>query len=140
MVSVELLKNSSDEEIIDTILKNLIYTRFEIGEKIQTIPIFIEMSTNEFYINDLKMKDIIPYSRDMIYKNFTYNDNYLLNNIFELNYYNSSLSQNYKYITKCPEYLAEYFLDRDYCANDTIYLTYKKNLTDKEKKIKFHFI
>ena len=97
------------------------------------------MNSNEFYINDLKMKDIIPYSRDMIYKNFTYNDNYLLNNIFELNYYNSSLSQSYKFITTCPEHLAEFFLDRNYCANDTIYLSYKKNLTDKEIKKQIPF-
>ena len=136
---LELLKNASDEEIIETILINLIYTKFEIGDKIQTIPTFIEMNSNEFYINDLKMKDIIPYNKDMIYKNFTYNDNYLLNNIFLLNYYNSSLSQSYKYITTCPEYLAEFFLDRDYCANDTIYLAFKKNITDKEIKKQITF-
>ena len=136
---IELIKKASDEEIIYTILKNLIYVNLEIGDNIQTIPIFVEMNENQFYFRDLKMINIIPYSKDLIYLNYSYNDNYLLKNIFKLNYYNSSLSTSYKYITSCPEYLQEFFLDRDSCANETIYLKYKSNITDKEIKKQITF-
>ena len=128
---LELIKKASDDEIIDTLSKNLIFVNVEIGETKQNIPTFIEMSANDFYFRDLKMKDIIPYGKDIIYLNYTYNDNYILNKILKLNYYNSSLSKTYKFITSCPEYLQEFFLDRDSCANETIYFTFKNNITEK---------
>jgi hypothetical protein len=92
------------------------------------------MGTDEFYFRDLMMKDIYPFAKNSIYKNFTFNDNYLLTNLFELNYYNSSLSKTYKYVTSCPEYLKKHSLDRDICANDTIYLIYKNSFTNEEIK------
>ena len=136
---LELIKNASDKDIIDTILRNLIYTNLDIGENKQTISTFIEMSSSEFYFRDLNMYNIIPYSKDKQNLNCTYNDNYLLNNIFMLNYYNSSLSKTYKYITTCPEYLKDFFLDRDVCGNDTIYLKHKNNIIDKEITKAFTF-
>ena len=136
---LELIRNTSDEILIDTILKNLIYTNLEIGENVQTIPAFIEMGSNEFYFKDLMMKDIYPFFKNSIYKNFTFNDNYLLVNMFELNYYNSSISKTYKYVTSCLEYLKKHSLDKDICANDTIYLKYKNSFTNEEIKKQITF-
>ena len=48
----ELIKNSSNKEIIDTISRNLIYSNIEIGENKQNISIFIEMGTDELYIKN----------------------------------------------------------------------------------------
>ena len=131
---LELIKTASDEILIDTILKNLIYINLEIGDNIQTIPTFIEMGTDEFYLKDLMMKDIYPFTKNSIYKNFTFNDNFLLTNFFQLNYYNSSLSKVYKYVTSCPEHLKKHSLDRDICANDILYLRYKNSSTNEEIK------
>lgn len=85
------------------------------------------MSTNEFYLRDIEMHNIIPFKKKRRNLNFTLNDNYLLNKLFKLNYYNSSLSKSYKYITSCLEYLKDFFMDRDCCANDTIYLKFKSD-------------
>ena len=138
---LNLIKRASDKDIIDTIIRNLIYVKLDIGDNKQSIPTFIEMSTNELYFKDLKIHNAKPISKKEINQNFfTYNDNSLLNNIFKLNYYNSSLSRTYKFIRSCPEYLQDYFLDKDSCANETIYLNQKLNIEDKEinKPITFY--
>ena len=138
---LNLIKRASDKDIIDTIIRNLIYVKLDIGDNKQSIPTFIEMSTKELYFKDLKIHNAKPISKKEINQNFfTYNDNSLLNNIFKLNYYNSSLSRTYKFIRSCPEYLQDYFLDKDSCANETIYLNQKLNIEDKEinKPITFY--
>ena len=125
----KLIKKSSNKEIIDTISRNLIYSHLEIGENKQNISIFIEMGTNEIYIKNLIIHTGLPPLK-INYSNFTYNDNYLLNNISQLNYYNSSLSKSYKYIRSCPEYLEDYFYDRDIFAKEIIYLLEKNYSTN----------
>ena len=138
---LNLIKRASDKEIIETIIRNLIYVNLDIGDNRQSIPTFIEMSTNELYFKDLIIHNTKSISKEGINGNFfKYNDNSLLRNIFKLNYYNSSLSKTYKFIRSCPEYLQDYFLDKDSCANETIYLKQKLNLGDKEinKPITFY--
>ena len=135
----ELIKNSSNKEIIDTISRNLIYSNIEIGENKQNISIFIEMGTDELYIKNLIMHTGLP-PLMIENSNFTYNDNYLLNIIFKSKYYNSSTSKSYKYIRSCPEYLEDYFYDRDTFAKEIIYLIEINYLTNKEilKPISFY--
>lgn len=141
---IEMIKNSSDKDIVNTILKNLIYTDISIGENKQTIPMFIEMGTN-----DLVIKDILINSNSRRYSynqyknsNFSYNDNYLLNNIFQFNYYNSSSSKTYKFINKCYEFILDIALITNFCGNETLYLKQRNNLTKEEiyKPIVFYII
>jgi hypothetical protein len=56
---LELIKNSSDKSIVDTLSHNLIYTEFNIGENIQTVPSFIEMRTKDFVIKDVFINENI---------------------------------------------------------------------------------
>ena len=138
-ILLELIKKTSDKEIIDTISRNLIYINFYLGEDRQIIPAFIEMGSNEFYFNDMAIHNEKSINREIANLNFTFNDNYLFKNYYKLNYYNSSLSKSYKFITTCPEYLQEFFMDEDVCANETIYLEYKINITDKPINKPFTF-
>lgn len=134
----KLIRQSSNKEIIDTISRNLIYSNLEIGENKQNISIFIEMGTGELYIKNLIIHTGLPPLK--IDNNFTYKDNFLLNKIFKSNYYNSSLSKTYKYIRSCPEYLEDYFYDRDIFASEIIYLIEKNYLTNNEiiKPVSFY--
>ena len=138
-ILLELIKKTSDKEIINTISRNLIYINFYLGEDKQIIPAFIEMGSNEFYFNDMAIHNEKSINREIANLNFTFNDNYLFKNYYKLNYYNSSLSKSYKFITTCPEYLQEFFMDEDVCANETIYLEYKINITDKPINKPFTF-
>ena len=136
---LELIKNASDNEIINTISKNLIYTNLEIGERKQIITIFIEMGSNELYFKDLAIHTGLLPLNNVNNNNFSYINNYLFN-IIKLNYYNSSLSKSYKYIYSCPEYLEDYFYDRDVFGKEIIYLKEKNKTTNKEeyKLIEFY--
>ena len=70
--------------------------------------------------------------REIKNSNFSYNNNYLLNKIFKLNFYNSSLSDTYQYVRSCPEYLEDYYYDRDVFAKEKIFLKQKNKTTNKE--------
>ena len=130
----ELIKGASDKEIIETITRNLVYTELIIGmEKKQKIITFIEMGNNELYFIDLNHHTGLPPLREIKNSNFSYNNNYLLNNIFKLNFYNSSLSDTYQYVRSCPEYLDDYYYDRDVFAKEKIYVKQKNKTTYKEK-------
>lgn len=131
---LKLIKSASDKEIIETISRNLVYTELNIGmKKKQKIITFIEMGTNELYFIDLNHHTGLPPLREIKNSNFSYNNNYLLNNIFKLNFYNSCLSETYQYVRSCPEYLEDYFYDRDVFAKEKIYLKQKNKTTYKEK-------
>ena len=86
---LELIKNSSDKSIVDTILRNLIYTNLNIGENIQEVSTFLEMRTKNFDIRD---SSIYGLQKGMKIKNsnLTFNQNYLMKSIFKNIYYNSS--------------------------------------------------
>jgi hypothetical protein len=130
---LELIKSASDKEIVETISRNLVYTELNIGMvKKQKIIVFIEMGTNELYFIDLNHHTGLPPLREIKNSNFSYNNNYLLNKIFKLNFYNSSLSDTYQYVRSCPEYLEDYYYDRDVFAKEKIYLRQKNKTTNKE--------
>ena len=131
---LNLIKNASDIDIVNTITRNLIYSNFNIGENNQTVPTFFEMNTKEFFIMDL----MIPKS-NMNYgiigisnANFTYGKNYLLKDIYENKFYNSDKSKSYKYIGKCYEFIFDLFTKQNNCGNETIYLKQKNNINEKE--------
>ena len=76
---LNLIKRASDKEIIETIIRNLIYVNLDIGDNRQSIPTFIEMSTNELYFKDLIIHNTKSISKEGINGNFfKYNDNSLL--------------------------------------------------------------
>ena len=59
---IQLIKKTSDEEIVKTILKNLIYVKLDIGKSkfknktsSQKIDFFLEMFKSEFYFNKLSL-------------------------------------------------------------------------------------
>ena len=104
---LEIIKESSDIEIIDTISKNLIYADLEIGDNKSKISTFFEMAIDKIYFKDLSIHTGLPPLNPIENSNYTYayHNNKLLKDIFKYNYYNSSLSKSYKYIYSCPEYL-----------------------------------
>jgi hypothetical protein len=129
---LEIIKESSDIEIIDTISNNLIYADLEIGDNKSKISTFFEMAINEIYFKDLSIHTGLPPLNQIENSNYTYHNNKLLKDIFKYNYYNSSLSKSYKYIYSCPEYLEDYYYERDVFAQEIIYLLQKNISTTKE--------
>ena len=128
----ELIVNSSDKDIIDTLSRNLIYIKLNIGEKTQSIPTFLEMYTNGIVLKDISMNTNTPNFNFIKNANFTYKDNYLLKKILDFNYYNSSLSKTYKFIEKSYELYADLLMKEIYYANETIYFNQRYNKDDKE--------
>ena len=138
---LELIKKSSDIDLVNTLSKNLIYTDLKIGENIQNISAFIEMRTNEFIIKNI----FLPKPKEgkrIVNSNFTYNDNYILKNIINFKYYNSNKSLSYKHESICYDYSITYFPIQNTCADEIINLIYKNNINDKIKdtKIEFPFV
>ncbi len=131
---LNLIKNASDKDIVNTITRNLIYSNFNIGENSQTVPTFIEMSTKKFVIIDLTIpksnmnNGIIGISN----ANFTYGNNFLLKDMYEKKFYNSNKSKSYIYIGKCYELIFDLFTKQNNCGNETIYLKQKNNINEKE--------
>ena len=96
-----LISNSSNEEIINAIFYNLIYTNIIIGDNnYQSIQTFIEMSTKEFFLRDKNNND---YSQSPRKKStdFYFSENILLKDLIRNDYYNSSNSLTYKFIKRC---------------------------------------
>jgi hypothetical protein len=124
---VQLIKNASDKSIVDTLSHNLIYTEFNVGENIQTVPSFIEMRTQDFEIKDIiiKEKTNTPQIKN---SNFTFGENYLLRPMFKMKYYNSENSISYKFVKDCYNFLFGLFLIKNSCGNETIYMVKKNNI------------
>ena len=132
---LSIIKNAKDIDIIDTLSKNLIYTNLSIGKEKQNYHIFISLNTKEFYLKNLDINNN-SYPKDIEgYENYTYNDNYILKNILKLNYYNSSLSSTYKYISdkKDDYYTQRFSFDKGVYANELFFLKIKNNILEKEK-------
>ena len=125
-----LIKNASDKSIVDTLSHNLIYTEFNVGENIQTVPSFIEMRTQDFEIKDIiiKEKTGTPQIKN---SNFTFGENYLLRPIFKQKYYNSENSISYKFVKDCYNFLFGLFLIKNSCGNETIYMVKKNNINEE---------
>ena len=136
---LQLIKNASDKSIVDTLSHNLIYTEFNVGENIQTVPSFIEMRTQDFEIKDIiiKEKTGTPQIKN---SNFTFGENYLLRPMFKMIYYNSENSISYKFVKDCYNFLFGLFLIHNSCGNETIYMVKKNNINEESKvsPIKFY--
>ena len=136
---LQLIKNASDKSIVDTLSHNLIYTEFNVGENIQTVPSFIEMRTQDFEIKDIiiKEKTNTPQIKN---SNFTFGENYLLRPMFKMKYYNSEKSISYKFVKDCYNFLFGLFLIKNSCGNETIYMVKKNNINEESKvsPIKFY--
>ena len=128
---LKLIKNSSDKSIVDTILRNLIYTDLNIGENNQVVSTFFEMSTKYFTLKD---SSIYGLQKGMKVKNsnFTFNQNYLMKPIFKNIYYNSSTSQSYKFVEDCYDFIFDFISIKNLCGNETVFLKLKNNINDKE--------
>ena len=126
---IELIKKSSDEEIVKTLLHNLIYVKIEIGKinakngNNQKIDFFIDMNQNEFYFNILDNPNFNK--TKIMYPDLQYNNYVLLKNILNFSYYNISLSKS--------SFYSIHNLEKD-IANETINLSFKNNIYEKEER------
>ena len=128
---LELIKTSSDKSIVDTILRNLIYTNLNIGDNNQQISTFLEMRTKYFDIRDSSIHGL---QKGMQIKNsnMTFNKNYLMKSIFKNIYYNSSESKSYKYVKDCYDFIFDFISIKNLCGNETVFLIQKNNIKDQE--------
>ena len=136
---LELIKNSSEKSIVDTLSYNLIYTEFNIGENIQTVPSFIEMRTKDFVIKDVFINETTS-NMEIKNSNFKFVENNLLKSIFKNKYYNSKYSTSYKFVKDCYNYLFEFLPIKNLCGNESIYMVKKNNINDGAtvKSIEFY--
>ena len=131
-VILELIKNSKDIDIIDTLSKNLIYTNLSISKPSNKYQTFISLSSIEFYLKNLDMNDNTYPEEITGYYNYTYNDNYILKQFFKLNYYNSSLSNTYEYIADIKEdFYTQFSFDKGVYANETFFFQTKNIISEK---------
>ena len=138
---LELIKNTPDKSLVDTISRNLIYANLNVGDNAQTISSFFEMSTK-----DLVLKDIIinrPYKvGQIINANFSYSNNNLIKSLFRNKYYNSAISGSYKLDGECYYHALNILSIKTPCGNETLFLTKKNNINEKEetKQLDFYII
>ena len=130
---IDLIKNANDIDIIDTLSKNLINTNLSIGKLSDTIQAFISLSNIEFYVKNLDMNNNTSPEEITGYYNYTYNDNYILKNLFKLKYYNSSTSNTYKFIQNIKEdFYTQFSFDKGVYANETFFFQTKNIISEKE--------
>ena len=125
---LQLIKKASDEELVKTLLQNLIYIKMDFGSNIsQKIDFFIYMHKSEFFFNILDIDN--NNNRKIInYPDLEYNKFPLLKNILNLTYYNFSLCET--------PFKPGYTLEKLYLANETIKLILKNDLNEKKKEQK----
>ena len=133
---LELIKNSSDKSIVETLSKNLIYADLNIGKNMQTIQTFIEMNSKDLIIKDILIHDDNKKDKKTN-SDFALCDNNLLNKIFIGKYYNSSNSESYVYVRDCYDYIYDkslfnFIYKKNICANESIFVKHKQNINDKE--------
>ena len=127
------LKNAKDIDIVDTFYKNLIYSNISISKQNQNIQTFLSMNSIEFYFKNLDMNNNISPEEETGYYNYTYNDNYILKHLFRLTYYNSSLSNTYKFVKDIKEdYYTKFSFDKGVYGNETFFLSKKNKISEKE--------
>ena len=130
---IELIKKASDEQIVETILNNLIYIKIDVGNSkannytlSNNIDFFIYMAKNDFYLNILGVEEL-NYKKIKNYPNLEYNNYILLKSILNFTYYNFSLA-------KIP--ISVFYPYEKYdLVNETIYLNVNKNNSDTVEKI-----
>lgn len=134
---IQLIKKTSDEEIVKTILKNLIYVKLDIGKSkfknktsSQKIDFFLEMFKSEFYFNKLS-QNYENEKKVINYPDLEYNNYILLKKILNLTYYNYSLCES--------PIKPLYAFEKLNIVNETIDLSIKNNKNEKEEKIEVSF-
>ena len=125
---IELIKRVSDEELIKTILLNLIYIKLEIGktkdEQSQKIDLFIYMDKTDYYFNILDKT--YGDTNSFFYPDFRYKDYILLKNILNFTYFNLSLRKT--------NFEPKYNIEKINVLNETINLNIKNNINEAEEK------
>ena len=139
---LSLIKNCSDKDIVDILLKNLIYINLNLGSNnfnnSQNATVFIEMTKNEFILKSLDPIDNNDYSLSLFRNtNYSFNNNTILKKIINLKYYNSSLSDSYKLISSPIE--DEFSYDTKGYSTENFYFNYKNNSQNEIKKINIGF-
>ena len=130
---LNLIKNTKDIDIVDTLYKNLIYINISISKQNQNIQTFLSMNSIEFYFKNLDMNNNISPAKLTGYYNYTYNDNYILKNLFKLNYYNSSLSNTFTFVKDIPaDYYTKFAFDKGIRGNETFFFQKKNKISEKE--------
>ena len=126
---LELIKNSTDKTLVDTLTRNLIYSNLNIGQNPHIISTFIEMSTKEFILRDIK--NYIP-NQNTKKENiiFCLKENILLKNLFKSEYYNSTNSISYSFIEDCYDISYLLIPIKNICGNEIVLLTKKDNYLD----------
>ena len=135
---IELIKNASDFSIINALSNNLIYTEFNVGENIQTVPTFIEMRTQDFVIKDIQRNEQIDNIENKNSQQIS-NGNYLLEPLLKKKYYNSKLSDSFTFVEDCYDFLNIYLPIKNVCGNETVYMNKKKNINDASKTSQVNF-
>ena len=130
---IELIKNSPDQLLVDTLSRNLIYTELNVGQNIQTVPTFLEMRTKDLIIKDINIPSSNSNSPPFKNSNFEYRDNYLLNSIFKKKYYNSNYSDSYHFVKYCYEFFFDIVSIKNFCADESIYFMKKEDKNDTAK-------
>ena len=134
---LELIRNSSDEKIINTIFPNLIYANINIGHN-QLIQTFIDMSSKEFVLRDKnnnKNRSQKPRKKST---DICFSENNLLKDLIRKEIYNSSNSKSYKFIKDCYETTFYYIISADLCGNETIFLSKKDYINDSIIPVDFY--
>ena len=134
----QLIKNTPDKDLVNTLSRNLIYANLNLGQNIQTISAFFEMTTKYFAIRDKVVNGHYKIGKQRN-NNFTYRDNYLINHDFRNTYYNSNISGSYRKINECYYDIKDFFTFKNLCGNETIFLRQKNNIKDKDNIIPIDF-
>ena len=134
----QLIKNTPDKNLVDTLSRNLIYTNLNIGQYIQTISAFFEMTTKTFAIRDTVVNGHYKIGQ-LRNNNFTYRDNNLINFDFRNKYYNSNISDSYAFVNECYYDIRDFYTFKNRCGNENIFLRKKNNIEDKDNIIPIEF-
>ena len=129
---LNLLINSSDKEIVDILINNLIYINLNIGkDNFQNIPVFIDMGRRDIIFYDYKN----PKNKEEKTNLYSNSYNQLLKNIFLKRLYNSEKSKSYNSEKECFEFTILEIIIKNICANEYIQLFKKNNVNDEIKEL-----
>ena len=129
---LNLFINSSDKEIVDILINNLIYINLNIGkDNFQNIPVFIDMGRRDIIFYDYKN----PKNKEEKTNLNSNSYNQLLKNTFLKRLYNSEKSKSYNSEKECFEFTILEIIIKNICANEYIQLFKKNNVNDEIKEL-----
>ncbi len=121
--TLELIKNSSDEIIVKTLLNNLIYVTIDIGKLNQKIEFFLNMKEYEFFLN-IQEENFNSENKNF-FPDLQYNNYILLKHILNFSYYNISL---------CESSFSGHLFEKVNIINETMNIIIMDNITKKEEE------